>query len=122
MVVMGGGAVGAGLRYLVTEWIRSGASGFPYGTLSVNVLGCLLIGLLSASFGTYWDASETTRIALIVGVLGGFTTFSSFGNDTLNLLNSGRYLEAFLYVAVSNLAGLGAVWAGVRLVSGGGGA
>ena len=117
---MGGGAIGAGLRYLIAEGIQSGApSGFPVGTLSVNIAGCLLIGLLTAAFGSLWDVSEMTRLAVIVGVLGGFTTFSSFGNDAIILLNAGRYTEAVVYVVVSNAAGLVAVWLGARIVSGG---
>jgi CrcB protein len=117
--VMGGGAVGSGLRYLIAGGIQgSVSSGFPYGTLAVNVVGCLLIGILSAGFGSLWTVSETTRLAVIIGVLGGFTTFSSFGNDTLTLLNAGRMGEAILYVSVSNFAGLLAVWLGAKIVAG----
>ena len=116
--VMGGGAIGSGLRYLIANGIQEGvSSGFPYGTLSVNIVGCLLIGILATAFGTIWDVSETTKLAVIVGVLGGFTTFSSFGNDTLTLLNQGRINEAVIYVFVSNLAGLFAVWLGAKMVS-----
>ena len=118
--VMGGGALGSGLRYLIAGGIQGGmSSGFPAGTLAVNIVGCLLIGLLGAGFGSLWEVSETTRLAVIIGVLGGFTTFSSFGNDTLNLLNSGRVTEAAIYVIASNVFGILAVWLGTQVIESG---
>ena len=111
--VMAGGAVGAGLRYGVALVLHRGGDGaFPFATLTVNVVGCFLIGLLSAGFASNWDVSETARLAIVVGVLGGFTTFSSFGNETLELYANGRWVAAGLYVLISNVAGLTAVWLG----------
>ncbi len=86
----------------------------PLGILTVNVIGCLLIGYL----GVVLELRSTPaqwRLMLLVGVLGGYTTFSSFGNDTLALLQSGRLAEALLYVGLHLLLGLGSVWVGIRL-------
>ena len=85
-----GGALGATLRYLVGLGLEQRlGSGFPFGTLTVNLVGCLLIGLLAALFVDATEGREQLRLFLIVGCLGGFTTFSSFGLDTLRLLQDG---------------------------------
>lgn len=115
--VMGGGALGSGMRYLIAGGVQGGVStGFPSGTLVVNLLGCLLIGIAGAGFTTLWEVPEATRLAVIIGVLGGFTTFSSFGNDTLNLLQAGRFVEAAIYVIASNAFGILAVWLGTQVI------
>jgi fluoride exporter len=115
--VMGGGALGSGLRYLIAGGIQGElSSSFPAGTLTVNLLGCVMIGLAGAGFTNLWAVSETTRLAVIIGVLGGFTTFSSFGNDTLNLLQAGRVVEAAIYVIASNAFGILGVWMGAQVV------
>lgn len=114
--VMLGGALGSALRYGIS--LGMGArlqEGFPYATLSVNVLGCLLIGVLGVATSGPWPLREELRVALLVGVLGGFTTFSSFGYDALGLIEQGRYSAASAYIAVTNIAGLAAVWFGSRL-------
>jgi len=113
--VMLGGAVGSALRYAVSLSMGSKLGpDFPYGTLTVNVLGCLLIGLLGVLLTGPWEVRDEVRLAILVGGLGGFTTFSTFGADTLAMLDAGRWSAAATYVTVSNLAGLGAVWAGSR--------
>jgi CrcB protein len=111
--IMFGGAVGTGLRYGVGQGLTR-ANDFPYGTMTVNLVGCLLIGALATWFSQMADLSETVRLAVLVGFLGGFTTFSSFGLDTLRLLEAGRMGAAVTYVLVSNLVGLLAVWAGAQ--------
>lgn len=114
--VMLGGAVGSALRYAVALEMGSKLGpDFPYGTLTVNVLGCLLIGLLGVLLTGPWEVREEVRLAILVGGLGGFTTFSTFGAETLGLLDAGRWSAAVLYVTVSNVAGLLAVWMGSRL-------
>lgn len=108
--------VGGVCRYLLSGWAQKLANGsFPAGTLAVNVLGCLLIGFLSAAFAGRWLVREEYRVALIVGVLGGFTTFSAFGLETFALLNDGQYTRAAWNVAASVGLGLASVWAGYRL-------
>ena len=86
LLVLAGGALGSGARYLVSLWMvdRLG-SAFPWGTLSVNVVGSFLIGLLATLADEFGAVSPDTRVFLIVGLLGGFTTFSSLSLETLRL-------------------------------------
>jgi CrcB protein len=115
MIVAGGGA-GAVCRYVVSGWgQRLGPETFPLGTLIVNVLGCLLIGLLAQALTGAYLVREEIRIGLLVGFLGGFTTFSTYGMDALGLVNEGQFRLAGLYVVLSNCVGLFAVWFGYRL-------
>ncbi len=111
-----GGAVGSVLRFLtgscvVAQWPRH----FYLGTFTVNILGCLLIGLLSGLFLLRSDLPIELRSGLIIGVLGGFTTFSSFSLEVLKLFESGRLNEAFAYLLCSILGGVLAVWGGFAL-------
>ena len=111
-----GSGLGGVCRYGLSGWAqRFGNGSFPLGTLTVNLLGCLVIGFLSAACSGRWLVREEYRIALIVGVIGGFTTFSAFGMETFALLNDGQYLRAAMNVASSVVLGLTAVWAGYRL-------
>jgi CrcB protein len=111
-----GSGLGGVCRYAVAGWVqRLGNGGFPRGTLAVNVLGCLLIGFLTAAFSGRLLVREEYRIALLVGVLGGFTTFSAFGMETFAFLNDGQYLRAATNVLLSVAAGLAAAGAGYRL-------
>ena len=111
-VALGGGA-GSLVRYAVATASRTwwGAD-FPWGTLLVNVLGCLMIGLLAELIGQREVLRPELKFALIVGFLGGFTTFSSFGLETIELLRLGRTTAAGLYVVGSNILGLFAVMGG----------
>lgn len=109
-----GGFLGSIARYLmsgyVQQWSRS--ISFPYGTLAVNLLGCLIIGFLAQLADARGVFSAESRAFVFVGILGGFTTFSSFGNETMNLLRDGEALLAFANVAVHIVVGLAAVWLG----------
>jgi CrcB protein len=109
-----GGFIGSVLRYVlsgaVQEWTRR--DDFPVGTLAVNVLGCLVIGLLSQLAEARGAFSPETRAFVVIGVLGGFTTFSSFGNETINLWRDGEGFLAFVNIAGQVVLGLGAVWLG----------
>lgn len=112
--VLAGSALGGLLRYWLT--IASAlllGPAFPWGTLLINVLGSLVIGL--AGSATDPRAHESLRAFIMVGVCGGFTTFSSFSLQTMELLQTGRPLAAFGYVAGSVLICLAAVWLGWRL-------
>ena len=93
---------------------RLGTS-FPIGTLIVNVVGCFLAGILFYALQERDSVSETVRLAVMVGFLGGFTTFSAFGLQTFALLKSGEIVLALLNVAVSNLVGIAVVCAGYSL-------
>lgn len=112
-----GGCIGSVLRYLLSEYVQGRAgSVFPFGTLVVNVLGCCVIGGLSGLFEGTWLPTPEARAFLFAGVLGGFTTFSAFGNETMLLAReSGRWL-AFANVAAQVILGLGGVWLGRALV------
>lgn len=117
LLIFIGGGCGSVLRYLISSasaGLNSSLS-FPVGTLVCNVIGCFLIGLfnaLSAQFG--W--SNETRLMLTVGLCGGFTTFSTFSNEGLSMLNAGSYLSYALYVALSIILGIGAVVLGMSVM------
>lgn len=113
-----GGGLGAMARHAVALGLGAPAPGrFPWATLVVNVSGCLAIGLLAAAWARA-AVPEPTRLFLATGLLGGFTTFSAFGLESLALLRRGDPGLAALYVAASVLLGLGAVWLGLRLAGG----
>jgi CrcB protein len=103
-----GGAAGSVLRYLIGGAVqRASHSGFPFGTLIVNVLGCVAVGLLFRAFPGHPHQQEL-RAALIIGFCGGFTTFSTFSVETIGLIQGGEWTKATLYVALSVAAGLAA--------------
>lgn len=99
--VMIGGAIGAGARHLVGQWViaRAGPD-FPWGTLSINIAGSLAMGLLIGWLAR-GDAGETMRLFVGVGILGGFTTFSAFSLDFWVLFERGQTGQAFAYVFAS---------------------
>ena len=90
---------------------------FPLGTFLVNILGCFLIGVLSTVFDKQPPVANEIRLFFIVGILGGFTTFSSFGLETLNLLKKGSLFLAVSYLFASLLLGLFSVWMGMKLTT-----
>jgi CrcB protein len=111
-----GGAFGSVLRYLVGGAVqRSTHAGFPYGTLAVNIIGCLVIGMLIQHFMNAEPAS-VVRGFLVVGFCGGFTTFSAFSMETIGLVYSGSFLRASAYVLASVVLSLSATAAGITLV------
>ncbi|SHM45690.1 fluoride efflux transporter CrcB [Phytopseudomonas punonensis] len=111
-----GGAFGTLARFFIGNWISANWPQHFYGaTLIVNLVGCLLIGVLYGLFLLRPEVPLPVRAGLIVGVLGGFTTFSSFSLDTLRLLDSGQAPMAIGYLAVSVVGGLLATWAGLLL-------
>jgi fluoride exporter len=115
-LIAAGSALGGVLRYLMQGWGQALTAGaFPIGTLLVNVLGCFLIGFLNAAFTGPRLIREEYRIALTVGILGGFTTFSAFGWETFALANDGQGVRALFNLLLSVTLGLAAVWGGYRL-------
>ena len=113
LLVGTGGFLGSIGRYLVGGWThRLLGSGFPYGTLAVNILGCALIGLLGGLAESRQLFTPEARLFLFLGVLGGFTTFSSFGYETLAFARDGEFLIAGLNVFLQVVLGLTAVWLG----------
>ena len=112
LLVAAGGGLGACARYALSGWVLhySVQGRFPYGTFSVNVLGCLIAGLLMALAEKHELISPDARLFLFTGILGGFTTFSAFGVETVNLLRRGDTGIAMMYVGLSVVCGLGALW------------
>lgn len=112
-----GGGLGSIFRYLTS--VLAGKllpSPFPWGTLVVNIVGCLLIGLLVGMFEKGQLLSSELRLLLIAGFCGGYTTFSAFALENINLFSNQHSSLAFLYIAASVLLGLAAVWAGFYIV------
>ncbi len=108
-----GGFLGSVVRALLSNFVQQASdSAFPLGTLVVNVIGCFVIGALSQVGETQEIFSAETRAFLFVGVLGGFTTYSSFGNETINLWRGSMGWLAFVNVAAQLVLGLGAVLVG----------
>jgi CrcB protein len=112
-----GGALGSIARHLLGTWVNSAfpLSTFPWGTLAVNVSGCLVIGLLGGLGDARASLGPELRMFLFVGVLGGFTTFSSFAYETLALLRFEDLARALANVAAQVVLGLGAAWIGYSL-------
>jgi CrcB protein len=116
-LVGAGGLIGASTRYAVGEWVNdlAGNPAFPYGTLAVNVVGCLLIGVLAGLAATRTVIGVDARAFLMVGVLGGFTTFSAFGLETIELVRRGDVFVGLSNVALQVTLSLAAVWAGLKI-------
>jgi CrcB protein len=111
-----GGAAGAVLRYGASLGVYSLLGrGFPYGTMFVNVSGSLLMGLLSIVMLERFNIGPEWRAAILVGLLGSFTTFSTFSIETLNLLEQGDMTKAFANIVLSVIVCLAAVWIGISL-------
>ena len=109
-----GGFIGSVLRYWVGSAVQQVANNpaFPYGTLTVNLVGCLVIGFLSQLADMRDVFTPEARLFVFVGILGGFTTFSTFGNETMNFLRGGEGLPALLNISAHIFIGLAAIWLG----------
>lgn len=116
-IIAAGGAIGTVLRFFVSKYAHVMAQGvFPWGTLTVNLIGCLLIGFLW-SFSERASLSPNSSFFLFVGVLGAFTTFSTYSLESLKLLQNGQAVLGIANIGISNVVGLLAVWAGKTLGS-----
>ena len=120
LAVAAGGAIGASLRWTVVRWAGHVLGlGFPYGTLIVNVVGSLIMGLAAVAMMERFPGSwGRWSPFLMTGVLGGFTTFSAFSLDTLFLIERGRNAAAAAYVGGSVLLSILGLWAGLALARG----
>jgi CrcB protein len=118
LLVLLGGALGTGCRYWLSTFVYSVIEkpSFPYANFIINVSGSFIIGILAELFDARVLISPTVRAALLTGVLGGYTTFSSFSLETFALLRDGEMWLALVNALGSVLLGLMAVWMGVRLV------
>ena len=111
LLVALGGALGSVCRYLTARMI---VASFPWGTLTVNVIGSLLIGLL-IGLTTKGIVSPEMKLLLVTGFCGGFTTFSTFANESFAMMKAGDMMTTALYVAASVIAGIVAVWIGMNI-------
>ena len=112
-----GGALGSLARY--TAGIYAGrwfGTAFPWGTLFINISGSFLIGVFAEAFALRWDAAQATRILLVVGVCGGYTTFSTFSLDVVTLLGRGQILAASTYAVASVLLSVAALYAALHVM------
>ncbi|MEC4594002.1 MULTISPECIES: fluoride efflux transporter CrcB [Nitrospirillum] len=117
IVVAVGGALGSVLRYLSQVWLgRWLGLDFPWGTLFVNVAGSVLMGVLAEAAGRAWHPSPELRAFLTVGILGGFTTFSSFSLDIGTLVSRGDWPVTMLYFMATLVVGVGGLFVGMALV------
>ena len=102
-----GSFVGGALRYLISTWMKNACSqGFPWGTLMVNLVGCFLIGMIYALFSRYSSTSHPWYLLLTTGLCGGFTTFSTFANESLQMLQNSQWGGFITYVSISVIAGI----------------
>jgi len=116
VAIAAGGALGAVARYLVSTGVhRLLGRDFPYGTLTVNVLGSLVMGYLLVQFTERLALGPEARALWMIGFLGAFTTFSTFSVETLNLLEEGEAVRALLNILLNLVLCLGAAWAGITL-------
>ncbi len=119
LLVALGGAIGSVARFKMSGYILHHTIDwrFPAGTFAVNVIGCLVAGVLAGLAEKHEFFTADTRLLLFTGLLGGFTTFSAFGLETMFLLKRGEVLIAGANIALSVAAGLAALWLGLSLVS-----
>jgi len=116
LAIAGGGALGAVFRFGVSNGVyRILGRDFPYGTLAVNVIGSLLMGVLFTLFVERMAISAEWRSAILIGFLGAFTTFSTFSFETISLIQSGALLRAMLNIVISVILCLSATWLGLGI-------
>ena len=117
LLVALGGSAGSVLRYLVSGWAQDLTPGslFPYGTLAVNIVGCLVFGVIASAGDVRFAIGPSGRALLLTGVIGGFTTFSAFSFETFALIRDGELGLALLNVGGQIMFGLLAMWAGYTI-------
>ncbi len=117
LAVAAGGAVGAVGRYLVVSAVgHIFGTGFPLGTIVVNVVGSFVLGALIEALALVWSPSPELRAMVVVGVLGAFTTFSTFSMDVVLLYERGALGQAALYIGASVILSIGAFFLGLSLL------
>ena len=107
MIVGAGSCVGGMMRYFVSMWLKGVATnGMPWGILIVNLLGCLIFGLIYGVFSRHGASASHWCLLLTTGLCGGFTTFSTFSHESLQMLQSGNIANFLLYIGISVIGGL----------------
>lgn len=117
LLVFLGGGLGSGLRYLVTISMNQYSKVLPYGTFTVNILGCLLIGLILGYAQKENTLTSNQTLLLATGFCGGFTTFSAFANENLELIKNGELFNFSVYTIGSLLIGILAIFIGFHLTN-----
>ena len=112
LLVLLGSSVGGALRYAFSIWIPAKSGSFPWGTFWVNVIGCFLMGLIMGMIQKQELQHTELKLLLATGFCGGFTTFSAFALENIDLLKQGNYTTLFLYTLASIVLGFVAVWVG----------
>ena len=111
-----GSFIGGIMRYLLSQFIQTKfLSTFPFGTLGVNIIGCLVIGLVYG-LSDRGNLTQEWRLFLATGICGGFTTFSAFSNETFGMLRDGQYVYAVTYITVSVIFGVLATFSGFSII------
>lgn len=117
LIVGVGSFIGGAIRYLLSLFMKNlCGQGFPWGTLSVNLLGCFLFGIVFAIFSKSSSTDSTLYLLLTTGICGGFTTFSTFANESIQMLQHGNIFGFIAYVATSVIAGLALIALGYWIV------
>lgn len=115
LIALGGG-LGSVFRYLTSQFVnRYFQLYFPYATFATNILGCFLIGLFLGLLEKHDAAHPNLKFFLVTGFCGGYTTFSTFSNENIQLFNANQSGTAFLYIGLSIVLGLAATWAGLMV-------
>ena len=117
LLVFLGGGLGSGLRYLITGFMNQYSKVLPYGTFTVNMLGCLLIGLILGYAQKENTLTSNQTLLLATGFCGGFTTFSAFANENLELIKNGEIFNLSLYIFGSIIVGVLAVFIGFYITN-----
>ena len=116
LAIAAGGAIGSAARYGTMIWVaRWLGAAFPYGTIAVNILGAFVMGVVIELLALVWSPGEAMRAFLTIGVLGGYTTFSTFTLDTWMMIERGEFGLVFLYVLSSVVLCLAALLAGLQV-------
>ena len=110
-----GSFIGGAARYLISVAMKAMSKGFPWGTLAVNLVGCMAIGLLLGFFSRTSSEGNTWALFLMIGVCGGFTTFSTFSKEALVMLQTGNIMGLLAYIGISVIIGVALVAAGYYL-------
>jgi fluoride exporter len=116
MAIGAGSFMGGMLRYLIAEFVQTRyLTNFPIGTLTVNIIGCFIIGIVFG-LADKGNVTQEWRLFLVTGLLGGFTTFSAFSIETIGMLRDGQFWSATAYISVSVILGLFVTFIGISII------
>lgn len=117
LIVGMGSFIGGSLRYALSILMKNiCGQGFPWGTLTVNLIGCFIFGIVFASFNKHLSLTHPWCLLLTTGICGGFTTFSTFANESIQMLQNGNWAHFISYVAISVIVGMGLIALGYLII------